>query len=141
MQKLDDILLKKGDIVDYSINISNLNCTTVIYNEQTINHFQKFFNCKITKIQRPRELEIIYAVPKPILNKKEKRYLENVLTPFRNEVQAVSKHSFGYNYDEYISIGLINDVIALPIFKKNTMYRGMELDKKYSVKELGLFKE
>lgn len=31
-----------------------------------------------------------------------------------------------------------NDIIYLPLFEKNTMYKGMRLDKEYSLKELGL---
>lgn len=40
--------------------------------------------------------------------------------------------------DYYIHIDLGNDDIALPFFKKETMYKGMKADKEYTLKELGL---
>ena len=40
---------------------------------------------------------------------------------------------------EFIEIRLESEYTCLPYFKKNTMYKGMELEKRYSLKELGLF--
>ena len=40
---------------------------------------------------------------------------------------------------EYIIIRIINgNNIPLPYFDKNTMYKGMELEKTYTLEELGL---
>ena len=41
-------------------------------------------------------------------------------------------------FDDYICIGLNDEAISLPYFKKGTMYKGMELYKEYTLKELGL---
>lgn len=79
-------------------------------------------------------------VGKPeILDEEEKRYLEGVIRPFRDKVDHVAKYEI--QDKEYIYIDLGNDILQLPYFKENTMYKGMKLDKKYTLKELGLFEE
>ncbi len=42
---------------------------------------------------------------------------------------------------EYLTIEMKNglDTFSLPDFKENTMYKGMEQGKYYTLKELGLF--
>lgn len=42
------------------------------------------------------------------------------------------------NILEYIAIDLNNERLSFPFFDKGTMYKGMELNKKYTLKELGL---
>lgn len=86
------------------------------------------------------ELEI----EQPILGDVEKRYLENVLRPFKSRVISISK-SEDFDY-EYILIRVElpiynhgNTTCKLPYFDKGTMYKGMELDEQYSLEELGLF--
>lgn len=77
---------------------------------------------------------------KPILDSVEKRYLENLIRPFRNINIYISKTKFN-NKEEFLHI-MFNERynnISLPNFSKNTMYKGMELGKKYSIKELDLF--
>lgn len=76
----------------------------------------------------------------PILDNTEKRYLENVIRPFKDRVKSITKSSnFG---DEYIKIYLKEkDTAVLPNFKKDTMYKGMIREKSYTLKELGLFEE
>lgn len=74
---------------------------------------------------------------KSILDKEEKEYLSAVIKPFRDKVEHIRKKYFGK--DEYIEIKLIgNNSGGLPDFEKNTMYKGMERDRKYTLKELGL---
>ena len=75
-----------------------------------------------------------------ILDNTEKRYLENVIRPFKDDVIFITKES-DYS-DAYIKIDLKDENFAsLPSFKKDTMYKGMKRDKKYTLKELGLFEE
>lgn len=80
-----------------------------------------------------------------ILDEEEKRYLEGVIRPFRNKVAYIKKvgnfSSVEKISEEFITIQLKNEVIDLPYFKSNTMYKCMKLDKKYTLKELGLFEE
>lgn len=79
-------------------------------------------------------------IDKPeILDEEEKRYLEGVIRPFKDKVKYIEK--IGNILEEYIWIEIKGDYIKLPFFKANTMYKGMELDKVYTLKELGLFEE
>lgn len=75
-----------------------------------------------------------------ILDEEEKRYLEGVVRPFRDRVRYVIKN-INCSSQCYIGIRLEQESIALPYFEENTMYKGMEIDKRYSLKELELFEE
>ena len=77
----------------------------------------------------------IIKIPKPILTDKEKEYLSAVIKPFRDRVSSISKDG----PLEYITISLDGDDFAiLPNFKVGTMYKGMEINKRYNLEELGL---
>lgn len=84
------------------------------------------------------ELEI----EQPILTEKEKVYLEGVLRPFKDKVEFIRK-DFQYSKNqEHIHIGIKNDFdIDFPNFQQGTMYKGMELNKAYTLEKLGLFEE
>ena len=76
-----------------------------------------------------------------ILDKEEKEYLSAVIRPFRNKVKHIIKwqHYDSASTDKtFIAILLNKETISLPYFESNTMYKGMELNKKYTLKELGL---
>lgn len=80
-----------------------------------------------------------------ILDDIEKEYLEDVLRPLRCKEIWIEKVSYIDN-TEYIAIyyrNIINqaDNMVLPPFKKGTMYKNMEVAKRYTLEELGLFKE
>ena len=75
-----------------------------------------------------------------ILDKEEKEYLSAVIKPFRDEILYIVKHNAlveDIDY-QYISIGLSEPNMSFPTFRKGTMYKGMELNKEYTLKELGL---
>ena len=84
----------------------------------------------------------VVKLPKQILTDSEKGYLSNVIEPFRDRVMYVikSKGSTG----EFITIhlnhynGWLSDLITLPVFEKGAMYKGIEIDKRYTLDELGL---
>lgn len=119
---------KIGEIKDIDSNDfttfggSNM-CYQVEYNDiPTISWFSVY------------DLELI----KEILNEKEKEYLNNVIKPFKDRVEFIQKKDSS-RYGEFIKIGIKNDVdINLPFFKEGKMYKGMELDRKYTLSELGL---
>lgn len=82
----------------------------------------------------------------PILDKKEKEYLEGVIRPWKDkEVFIFKDGSCNVKY-EYLTIRIkdyenhVHD-IKLPLFKKGTMYEGLITDRTYgyTLKELGLF--
>lgn len=76
---------------------------------------------------------------KPILDETERKYLSDVIRPFRKEVATISKFQNWDNTHQYIYIALKSQhYCILPFFPKSTMYKGMEGGKHYSLKELGL---
>lgn len=76
---------------------------------------------------------------KPILNEEEREYLLTVIRPFRNEIENIMKTGDFTGNKEYIRIEFKDyDVMSFKYFKKGTMYKGMEVDKEYTLKELGL---
>ena len=83
----------------------------------------------------------IIKTSKPILDDKEKEYLSAVIKPFRNKVYTIAKYDDGDD-NFYIQIAIKQNVyfeyIDLPYFKKGTMYKGMELDRNYTIEELGI---
>lgn len=80
----------------------------------------------------------------PILEEEEKAYLSAVIKPFKANVTGICKLSLDRGfyciriYAESISSEISAEVIDLPLFETGTMYKGMENNKKYSLKELGL---
>lgn len=81
----------------------------------------------------------------PLLTEKEKEYLRAVIKPFRDKVAFISKQETPTKTKEYICMFLNpkegtswEDLFALPYFEVETMYKGMELGKKYTLEELGL---
>ena len=77
-----------------------------------------------------------------VLDAAEKRYLTNIIKPFKDQVIAIAKRSA--NYGEFIDImideGEIGDCgnIYLPYFKPGKMYKGMKVNREYTLEQLGL---
>lgn len=76
-----------------------------------------------------------------ILDEEEKEYLEAVIKPFKDKVDCIVKLNCPYGRKQFISIMLGKEGIPLPYFEKESMYKGMIVNKDYSLKELGLFEE
>lgn len=77
----------------------------------------------------------------PILDDEEKEYLSAVIKPFRKDVEYIVKlPKFEWIQETiYIHIGRSwRGNIELPTFKKGAMYKGMKIDKRYTLEELGL---
>lgn len=84
---------------------------------------------------------LLEEAKEPILYDAEREYLSAVIKPFRKKVKHIVKiNLFGSPEEQFIRIVIGNlDFINLPNFNKNTgMYRGMKVDKLYSLEELGL---
>lgn len=91
--------------------------------------------------KEPVSLESI--VHPQILDDAERRYLKGVIRPFRDDVKYIIKIESIYRLPddgaEYIKICMCSDEdINLPYFRYGTMYKGMEVGRKYTLEELGL---
>lgn len=75
----------------------------------------------------------------PILDDAERKYLADVIRPFRNKIDTISKFQTLDASSQYIYISMKdNHISTLPVFPKGTMYKGMIEGTHYSLKELGL---
>ena len=78
-----------------------------------------------------------------ILDKEEKDYLSAVIKPFRERIYTIQKCKCNRSIN-YICITLRGipdyriELLTLPNFEEDTMYKGMELNTKYTLEELGL---
>ena len=92
------------------------------------------FDCKKQVIQW-----LLSEYKEPVLDEVERKYLSDVIRPFRKEVATISKFLTWANDAHYIYIEMKdNRGCTLPFFPKNTMYKGMKDGRHYSLKELGL---
>lgn len=95
---------------------------------------------EIIKIEEPTN-QTVYEYKPEILDEAEKRYLRNVIRPFKDKVKYVKKFVF-FDGDTKISIRVEENnkiwYIGFPPFKKDRMYKGMIDDKEYTLEELGL---
>lgn len=81
------------------------------------------------------DLKLI-KIPKSILTQEEKEYLSYVIKPFRDRVEYVCKYAHIDNKHEWIEIVFTNIFMCFPFFEKGTMYKGMEVNKEYTLEEL-----
>lgn len=84
---------------------------------------------------------IIYE--ETILTDKEKAYLTAVLKPFKEHKMVISKDDATDGYNIVITAGDVEkEYHYFPVFPyESEMYKGMEVDKKYTPSELGLWEE
>ena len=75
----------------------------------------------------------------PILDDVEREYLSAVIKPFRKKISYIRKSKDLSEGKKYIKIELCNgDTMYFPYLANDAMYKGMELDRNYTLKELGL---
>jgi hypothetical protein len=74
-----------------------------------------------------------------ILDDVEKGYLRAVIKPWRDRVAYITLREYGESA-ECIRINVKDELAGMyfPHFKAGTMYKGMEIDKKYTLKDLDL---
>lgn len=75
------------------------------------------------------------------LDEKEREYLGAVIKPWREQITYIAKcgnDKYQFIDIEYKDAGGCREEIELPCFESNTMYQGMELDKEYSLEDLGI---
>ena len=75
----------------------------------------------------------------PILDDVEREYLSAVIKPFREKISCIRKSKDSRKGKNYIKIEFCDgDCMFFPNLSNNAMYKGMELDRNYTLEELGL---
>ena len=123
--------------ISYDLEVDRGGYDFVIY-YTSMEIYREFFSGSISTCSAfTKWLEEEY---KPqILDDVEKAYLSAFIKPFRKRIEYIKKIGFA-NSDQFLSVTLENDYCGLPNFKEGTMYRGMELNKHYTLEELGLWR-
>lgn len=113
---------------------SNINCCVI----DLLHNGVCEYNCKDCKKNIMNWLLEEYK--EPILDDVEREYLSEVTKPFLSKIKYIAKFKSACSNDkQYIHIAFYEEeVITFPYFKANSMYKGMELNKAYTLEELGL---
>ena len=75
----------------------------------------------------------------PILDDVEIKYLSAVIKPFRKKISCIRKSKDPRKRKNYIKIEFCDgDRMFFPNLANDAMYKGMKLDKNYTLEELGL---
>lgn len=146
-KKLRDISLEEFKV--WSIkNCKQLSCEKCVFSKVFCDEFSS--DCWINNkdIYSDKFLNQEIEIETDILSEKEKEYLKSIIRPFKRVEYIVKKKSTDCNNNTfyYIVIATISvasdseiDPIYFPYFKpESKMYEGMELNKEYTLKELGL---
>ena len=108
-----------------------------VMNIENLKNLKDDYYGKIIKIEEPT-YKTVYKCKEEILDEAEKRYLRGVIRPFRARMKYIMKEDINYATKEYIRIDLGREMINLPKFDSGSMYKGMKLNKEYTLEELGL---
>lgn len=142
-KKLRDISLEEFKV--WSIkNCKQLSCEKCVFSKVCCDEFSS--DCWINNkdIYSDKFLNQEIEIETDILSEKEKEYLKSIIRPFKDRVEYIEKKSIGTLYFIAIAIKSIAidcsiETIYLPYFEpESKMYEGMELNKEYTLKELGL---
>ena len=120
---------KKIDGIDTNDNL-------IIYDDTSGECFY-YTKEMLEEVIRPAS-ETIYKREEPILDDEEKEYLSSVIKPFRKDILFITREYNIPGLYECITIDLKGDITDLLRFAVSKMYKGMELDKQYTLEELGL---
>ena len=75
----------------------------------------------------------------PVLDNVEKKYLSDVIRPFKHKVKSIRKTKCDNLYYIEINMARAYDRVCLPYFSSDSdMYKGMKLNKVYTLNDLGL---
>ena len=121
----------KGELKIEDFNIDSGICTA-------IHRVRKETRCNISCGDCKKWLKQPYKEPS-ILNDVEKSYLRAVIKPWRNKVSSVALLEYN-KHKVYISIKIKDEAVSicLPNFELGTMYKGMKIDKRYTLEDLDL---
>ena len=131
---------KYKDIVLDNMNICDIDTLLRGKCAKEYRAFCEGFNCTGCKERFLKWL--LEEAKEPVLDDEERKYLSEVIRPFRKKIISISKVFHGSDR-QYISITIKDkdrfiDSLNLPDFENDTMYKGMEISRPYTLKELCL---
>ncbi len=131
-------LEKEAEIKELTI------CHTCVENENSA-QFNCFIDLKNTKeenvlnkIYNSSKIKLTLEAEEPILDEAERKYLSDVIRPFRDRIEYILKSSFTTGREFLHMKTKDGDMMDMFPFEPNKMYKGMKLNKEYSLEELGL---
>lgn len=141
--------LKDGDIatdrdgkkrtVSKGFLVDNFGAISLTYFTEDLKDVYGEEKYDIVKVERTVKYETVFERKEEILDEVEKKYLTEVIRPFRKRIQFIQKKKEKTEINPYIRIVCEdNDNLVFPYITDNSMYKGMEVNKKYTLKELGL---
>lgn len=147
--KFTKVDLKDGDIatdregkkrtVSKGFLVDNFGAISLTYFTEDLKDADGLQEDDIVKVERPVKYETVFERKEEILDEVEKKYLTEVIRPFRKRIQFIQKKKEITEINPYIRIVCEdNDKLVFPYITDKTMYKGMEVNKKYTLKELGL---
>ena len=127
IEKYKDIVLK---------NLNACDIDTLLRGKM-VNGYCEGFNCEGCG---ERVLKwLLEEAKEPVLDDVEKEYLSAVIKPFRKMIAYIVKAQDFDDGKQCIRIILQNgDGMHFPYLDDDAMYKGMEVNKEYSLEELGL---
>lgn len=131
---------KYKDMVLNNMNICDIDTLLRRICKKEDRAFCEGFNCIGCKERFLKWL--LEECKEPVLDDAERKYLSEVIRPFRKKITYICKLIHGTDR-QYISItingkdGFIDSLI-FPAFENGTMYKGMKIDRPYTLEELGL---
>lgn len=134
---------KFSDLTVRYLNAAERNKFVVLYKDEKVGAFELDEELVFNDYAYKKWLDMEHG---PILDDAEKRYLSAVIRPFKDDVQYIVKYGGRFSYVDYEEIAVryqdkmsgIKCCFLLPKFEKGTMYKGMELNRHYTLEELGL---
>lgn len=140
--------LKDGDIVTYRNGLKKIVSGDKLYGNDLFTSLRYYpedlkdvdgeEKNDIVKVERPVKYETVFE-REEVLDETEKKYLAEVIRPFRKRIQFIQKKKEITEINPYIRIVCEdNDKLVFPYITDNSMYKGMEPNRKYTLEELGL---
>ena len=126
------------NIEKYKEDILNMRHANITCCVGSLNHGEDCANKSCAECKKEALKWLLEEYKEPILDDVEKEYLSAVIKPFRSRVKYIEKVVSLSGSAQFIRIGLCGDYMIFPYFEKGSMYKGMKLNRKYSLEELGL---
>ena len=129
------------NIEKYKEDILNMRRANITCCASDLSHVEGCANKSCIECKKEALEWLLEEYTEPILDDKEREYLSSAIEPFRKSIISIKKLestddwaiiSFYYTFQSYECITI------LPPFESGTRFKGMELRKEYTCKELGL---